>query len=372
MLEDAQGHRVYDAVSSIWTTVHGHCHPRIVEAIGRQAATLDHATLLGASNLVAEELAERLCSIAQMGNAFFASDGASAVEAAIKMTLQYWQNLGQPQRTRFVRLADAYHGDTVGAMSLSDIVPFKSRFGSVTFETRGYAEEIVREPNVAAVVVEPLVQAAAGMHLVPNGIYEKLRNIEPLVIFDEIATGFGRTGTMFAFEQTGMVPDILCVGKGMTGGALALSATLVRRPIYDAFLGEPGANVHFFHGHSYAGNPIACAAALASLQLFDEERTLARAVGIADRAAARAAGLHSHPLVRDLRQAGTMIGVELRAQAMDPRRAPSAAWRIADELYAGGQFTRPIADTLQFVPPLSSTDEEVNAFFDTLESHLSS
>jgi adenosylmethionine-8-amino-7-oxononanoate aminotransferase len=371
MLEDIRGHRVYDAVSSIWTTVHGHCHPRIVEAIAGQAAELDHATLLGASNPVAEELADRLCSIAQMDRAFFAGDGASAIEAAVKMALQYWQNLGQPQRTRFVRLTGAYHGDTAGAMSLSDIALFKSRFGCVTFETRSYDEQVRLEADVAAVVVEPLVQAAAGMRLVPRGIYEKLCDVEPLVIFDEIATGFGRTGTMFAFEQTGLLPDILCLGKGITGGALALSATLVRRHVFEAFLGEPTAFVHFFHGHSYAGNPIACAAALASLDLFEEERTLERAASIARRATIRMEALRGHSKVRDLRQAGTMIGIELRAEAMNPGSSPSAPWRIADQLYAAAHFTRPIGDTLQFVPPLSSTDAEVDAFFDALGACLS-
>lgn len=359
-LIDARGRRVYDAVSSIWTTIHGHCHPRIVGAIAHQAAKLDHATLLGASNPVAEELAERLCFLARMNRAFFASDGASAIEAAIKMAVQYWQNAGQRQRTRFVHLTEAYHGDTVGAMSLSDIALFKSRFGSVTFETRVFGRGGPFEDDVAAVIVEPIVQAASGMRLVPRETYQGLRDIDPLVIFDEIATGFGRTGTMFALEQTGVAPDLLCLGKGITGGALALSATLVRERVYDAFLGEPGELAQFFHGHSYAGNPIACAAALASLELFDEERTLEQAAAIARRANARLATLQTHPLVRGARQAGTMIGVEL----------PGEGRRIANELYEHGHFTRPIGDVVQFVPPLSSTEEEVDSFFDALEAAL--
>jgi adenosylmethionine-8-amino-7-oxononanoate aminotransferase len=357
MLEDARGRCVYDAVSSIWTTIHGHCHPRIVEAIARQAATLDHATLLGATNPVAEELAERLCALAGMDRAFFASDGASAVEAAIKMALQYWQNAGQPHRTRFVRLRDAYHGDTIGAMSLSDIALFKSRFGSVTFETQSYDATAPLGMDVAAVIVEPLVQAAAGMRLVPKKAYERLKDVEALIVCDEIATGFGRTGTMFAFEQTGLSPDIICVGKGLTGGTMALSATLVRQSVYDVFLGAPDEFVHFFHGHSYAGNPIACAAALASLALFEEEGTLERAQGIAARARANLEGLRQNPLVRDVRQAGTMIGVELRETLGRP---------AADALYDAGHFTRPIGDVIQFVPPLCSTDEEVDNFFEAL------
>lgn len=360
-LWDAQGRRVFDAVSSIWTTIHGHCHPRIVEAIATQAAHLDHATLLGASNPIAERLAERLCALAAMEYAFFASDGASAIEAALKMALQYWQNAGESGRTRFVRLDDAYHGDTVGAMSLSDIALFKSRFGSVTFEARGIQGGAALGDDVAAVIVEPLVQAAAGMRLVPSAVYEELREARALVICDEVATGFGRTGTMFAFEQTPLHPDILCVGKGLSGGTLALSATLVRREIYEAFIGDPAEYVHFFHGHSYAGNPIACVAALASLDLFDQEQTLARAAGIGRAAASRLEALRSHADVREVRQAGTMIGIELA----------SGGWPVADALYAAGHFTRPIGNVIQFVPPLCATDDEVHSFFDALERSLS-
>lgn len=369
-LEDARGARLYDAVSSIWTIVHGHCHPRIVDAIASQAATLDHATLLGATNPAAETLAERLCALAGMDRAFFASDGASAVEAAIKMAAQYWQNAGQPQRRRFVRLSNAYHGDTIGAMSVSDIALFKARFADLTFETRAFDDRAALGPDVAAVIVEPLIQAAPGMLLVDSAVYGALCDMEPLLIVDEIATGFGRTATMFAFEQTELRPDILCLGKSITGGALALSCALVRRPVYEAFLGEYNAFVHFFHGHSYAGNPIACAAALASLNLFDEEQTLTRAAGIADRASGRLKGLRAHPLVRDARQAGAMIGIELRGDAIDPQGSLTPAWRVADALYAAGYFTRPIGDVLQFVPPLCSTDAEVDSFFDALENVL--
>jgi adenosylmethionine-8-amino-7-oxononanoate aminotransferase len=370
VLVDGRDRRLYDAVSSIWTIVHGHCHPRIVEAIARQAAILDHATALGASNPVAEELARRLCAATGMERAFFASDGASAVEAALKMTLQFWRNAGAPQRTRFVRLSSAYHGDTIGAMSVSDVDRFKAPFASVTFETRAYDDPAAFDGDVAAVVVEPLVQAAAGMRVVPAERYARLRGIEPLVIVDEIATGFGRTGTMFAFEQLPFEPDLLTLGKGLTGGTLALSATLASARVYDAFLGTSAEARHFFHGHSYAGNPIACAAALASLALFGEEDTLANAARIAQRARARLESLRSHRLVREVRQTGTMIGVELRAEAIDARDSPSPAWRVAAGLYERGAFTRPIVDTVQFVPPLSSTARDVDAFFDALTAEL--
>jgi adenosylmethionine-8-amino-7-oxononanoate aminotransferase len=246
-------------------------------------------------------------------------------------------------------------------MSLSDIAAFKSRFSAITFETHAFdAPDRILDRDVAAVFVEPLVQAAAGMKLVPPSAYEPLAAIEPLLVVDEIATGFGRTGTMFAFEQLGLRPDAVCVGKGLTGGALALSATLVRERVYEAFLGEYAGGVHFFHGHSYAGNPIACAAALASLRLFEEEATLRRAHSIAAAIERRTAALNVHPLVHEIRRAGTMTGIELRTGARD----------VVNQLYDRGHFTRPIGNTVQFVPPLSSTDAEVDGFFDALEASL--
>ncbi|MHB8147881.1 MAG: aminotransferase family protein [Vulcanimicrobiaceae bacterium] len=370
-LTDARGHRVFDATSSIWTILHGHGHPRIVEAIARQAERLDHATTLGANNPPAEELAGRLCGLAGMDYAFFGGDGASAVEAALKMALQYWQNVGHPERTRFVRLVDAYHGDTTGAMSLSDITVFKQRFAGVLFESIPYESVTGRlGDDVAGIIVEPLIQAAAGMRLVPRELYATLRERDTLLIVDEIATGFGRTGSMFAFSQLGLEPDLLCLGKGLSGGVLALCATLARRTVYEAFLGDQRSAKHFFHGHSFAGNPIACAAGLASLACFEEEGTLERVRRLAEHAAVRLALLRDHPLVRDVRQAGLMIGIEVRSESIDAGSAASSAWRIADGLYERGHFTRPIGDVVQLVPPLCSQPDEIDAFCDALEREL--
>ncbi len=357
-LIDARGRSVFDAVSSIWTTIHGHCRPEIVEAIARQAALLDHSTLLGATNLLAEELAERLADLLGLDYVFYASDGASAVEAAMKMALQFWQNAGEPQRTRFVRLVDAYHGDTAAAMSVSGVEAFKSRFGAITFETRTYDGnvEALAELDVAAVIVEPIVQAAAGMRIVRSELYEPLKSIEPLVIVDEIATGFGRTGTMFAHEQLGLLPDIVCVGKGLSGGALPLSATVVNERIFDAFRAEK-----FFHGHSYAGNPIACAAAIASLKIFESDRTLGHVADLCGSLDALLEPLRAHPLVREVRRAGLMIGVEL---------AGDSAWAVANDLYERGHFTRPIGNVIQLVPPLTSTREELGHFVEDLLAAL--
>jgi adenosylmethionine-8-amino-7-oxononanoate aminotransferase len=355
MLTDAAGAQVFDAISSVWTTIHGHGHPYIVEAIARQAAVLDHATALGATNPRAEELAERLCALTALDAAFFASDGASAIEAALKMTIQYWQACGEPRRVKFVHLRDSYHGDTAGAMAVSDIATFRSRFAPIIVESVCYddAPDVLARDDVAAVIFEPRVQAAAGMRIVAAGRYAGMRAPHrPLLIADEIATGFGRTGTMFAYETLGLAPDLVCLGKGISGGTLALSAVLATQRVYDAFLGAPDADRQFFHGHSYAGNPIACAAALASLDLFAAERTLAHVAEL-DAAMDELLGpLAAHRRVVEVRRAGLMIGIEITAPAR----------QVAGELYARGQFTRPIGQTVQLVPPLSSTRAEIAAF----------
>lgn len=373
-LTDDRGHRIFDAVSSIWTCVHGHSHPRIVAAIADQAATLDHATLLGATNPVAEALAARLCRMTGLGRVFFASDGASAVEAAIKMTLQYWRNRGDTERRRFVRLVRSYHGDTIGAMSVSDIGTFKEPFAGVCFETESidvYARR-TSDADVAAIIVEPQVQAAAGMQIVGEEVYSLIRrSSEPLLIVDEIATGFGRTGGMFAYHKAGLCPDILCVGKGITGGALPLSATIASNDVYDAFLSPRTAdNRHFFHGHSYAGNPIACAAALASLDIFETENVLERVVPLVETVAELSRDLMGHPRVDSIRHAGLMCGIVLSLPAGSADTAASFAWRVADRLYEDGFFTRPIGAVVQLVPPLSSDAADIRAFFSALRNSL--
>ena len=361
-LVDAAGNELFDAISSVWTTVHGHSHPRIVEAIARQAAVLDHATALGATNPVADELAERLCALTGLDAAFFASDGASAIEAALKIALQFWQSQGENGRTKFVHLRDSYHGDTAGAMGVSDIAAFRNRFAPLIIESIRYedAPEALARDDVAAIVFEPRVQAAAGMRIVPPERYAGLRGAAPLLIADEIATGFGRTGSMFAYCALGLAPDLVCLGKGLTGGTLALSAVLATGRIYDAFLGAPDAGRQFYHGHSYAGNPIACAAALASLELFAAERTLAHVAELDAALDGILAPLRTHPRVTEVRRAGLMIGIDVAA---DPAH-------VASELYARGQFTRPLGSTIQLVPPLSSKPAEIAGFVAALAGVL--
>lgn len=371
-LFDSAGNRLFDATSSIWTTVHGHCHPAIVAAITSQAATLDHSTLLGASHPAAEQLARKLTALLGMDYAFFSGDGASAVEAALKMALQFWQHAGQPSRTRFLRLVDSYHGDTAGAMSVSDISVFKTRFGAITFETLPYNIDLAQleREDVAAVIVEPIVQAAAGLRIVPPEHYAALQNMTPLLIVDEIATGFGRTGTMFAHEQLTLSPDIVCVGKGLTGGTLALSATVVKERVYEAFLGRHGETKQFFHGHSYAGNPIACAAALANLTLFEENGTIAHVQAVADEIKPALRDLAGRSAVREVRGAGLMIGIEIVPGRVESTDAPTPAWGISGALYERGHFTRPIGDVVQLVPPLSSSAGEIFTFINDLDDLL--
>lgn len=372
-LVDARDVTTFDAISSVWTNIHGHSHPTIVEAIARQARELDHVTALGATNLVAEELASRLCSLTGLARAFFASDGASAIEAGLKMAVQYWQNVGEPQRVRFVHLCDAYHGDTVGAMAVSDIALFKQRFAPLLVENLRYEEaaNLLEHDDVAAVIVEPGVQAAAGMRIVPTERYAQLRGKRvPLLIVDEIATGFGRTGRLFAFERLGLEPDMVVLGKGITGGTLALSATLASARVFEAFSGAYNDARQFFHGHSYAGNPIACAAALASLGLFESERTLDHVARLDAGLDAILAPLQSHRLVLEVRRTGLMIGIELDVARIEAGDAPTPAWRVANELYERGHFTRPIGATIQLVPPLVATQGELEAFTGALVATL--
>jgi len=366
-LIDADGRSVFDATSSIWTILHGHGRPELIEAITLQAERLDHSTLLGATHARAEELAERLCTRLGLARAFFSGDGASAVEAALKMAVQYWRRHGKPERNRFVRLSHGYHGDTVGAMSVSDIAVFKGAYGDLMFASIPYAatgEQLLRE-DLAAVIVEPRVQAAAGLRAVPDDVYALLGRLSgdgPLVIVDEIATGFGRTGTWFAFEGLGLQPDIVCVGKGLTGGVLALSATVVTQNVFDSFLGEYQEMRQFFHGHSFAGSPIACAAALASLAILETEDWETRVLRLGAALDDELRPLHGHELVRDVRRCGLMCGVELAAEKIASHHPMSVGWDVADRLYERGQFTRPIGDTIQLVPPLSSSEREIRDF----------
>src|SRR5215213_8056925 len=287
-LVDVNGRRYIDGVSSLWCNVHGHRHPAIDGAVREQMERVSHSTMLGLSHRPAIELAQRLVEIAPPGltRVFYSDSGSTAAEIALKMAFQYWHQRGE-RRTRFVSLREAYHGDTIGSVSVGGIDLFHSAYGPLLFDTLhaepGDAADMERllsahAGEVAAVILEPLVQGAAGMIVHPEGYLRAVRELcdrhDVLLICDEVATGFGRTGRMFACEHEDVAPDLMCVAKGITGGYLPLAATLTTERIYEGFLGRHEEFRTFFHGHTYTGNPLACAAALATLRLFDQERTL--------------------------------------------------------------------------------------------------
>ena len=287
-LIDVEGRRYIDGVSSLWCNVHGHAHPRIDAAVRDQLDRVAHSTMLGLSHRPAIELAQRLTEIAPPGltRAFYSDSGSTATEIALKMAFQYWQQRGEP-RGQFVTLRMAYHGDTIGSVSVGGIDLFHSMYKPLLFDTLqaepGDLEDMERllathAGEVAAVIMEPLVQGAAGMLIHPKGYLRGVRELcdrhDVLLILDEVATGFGRTGRMFACEHEDVAPDLLCLAKGITGGYLPLAATLASERVYEGFLGEFEEFRTFFHGHTYTGNPLACAAAIASLDVFREEDTL--------------------------------------------------------------------------------------------------
>jgi len=394
-LIDRDGREYIDGVASIWAIVHGHGHPHIVEAIRRQAERLQHSTLLGAAHTPALELTERLAGHVPEGltRFFYSSDGASAVEAALKIALQYWVNAGRPERRRFVVMESAYHGDTLGAASLGGDGPFRRPYEAAMFEPLRFAnphppgcalcspesgcslacvgslERLLDEGagGIAAVVVEPRVQGAAGIVVAPEGhlrrIADLCRSHGVLLIADEVATGFGKTGAMFACDLEGVSPDIMVLGKGISGGCLPLSATVAREEVYDAFHDPDDYGKTLYHGHTYGGNPIACAAALASLDIFEGGPVL-------ERVACRASflggklreALGGHPLVGEIRQQGLMAAVDIVADRSSRRPLPASeqtGWRACMKARDRGVFVRPIGDTVVVMPPLSIEEAEL-------------
>ncbi len=366
-LIDTDGNRYLDGVSSLWVLVHGHGRTEITDAIRAQLDDLAHSTLLGLANVPSVHLAECLVNIAPAGleKVFYSDSGSTAVEIALKMAFQYWQQRGRPDKQKFICLDNAYHGDTVGAVSVGGIDLFHKVFGPLLFDTIQVpvdvaALEVVlkqRAGSVAAMIVEPLVQGAAGMLLQPDGYLAEVarlcREHDVLLIADEVATGFGRTGRMFACEHEAVSPDLLCVAKGITGGYLPLAATLATREIYDSFLGARADNLQFFHGHTYTGNPLACAAALASLRLFEEDGVLERVV---ERSKQLGALLEERiePLeaVAEIRQRGLMIGIELNAEGKGAEVCARARHY--------GVVIRNLGDVVVLMPPLSVTKTELD------------
>jgi adenosylmethionine-8-amino-7-oxononanoate aminotransferase len=382
-LVDTEGRRYIDGVSSLWCNVHGHCVKEIDEAIRTQLDLIAHSTLLGLGQSRSIELAERLIKIAPAGLAkvFYSDSGATAVEIAIKMAYQYWHNLGQKERRKFISLHQAYHGDTVGAVSVGGMELFHGIYKPLLFETlyvpsphpyrfdgtwgqcAQYSLENIESllkthaGQITAIIMEPLVQGAAGMIVYPAGFLksvEKLaRQYDVLLIVDEVATGFGRTGKMFACEHEDVHPDLMCLAKGISGGYLPLAATLTTQKIFDAFLGRAEELKTFYHGHTYTGNALACAAGLASLDLFDKKRVLSKLSDKTDLMFIALEEIRTLPFVGDVRQCGMMAGIELvkdkaTKQSFEYKDAIGA--KVCAAMRPKGLMLRPLGDVIVLMP----------------------
>jgi len=394
-LEDYDGRRYLDAISSWWVNLFGHAQPRISAAVAAQLQQLEHVLLAGFTHEPAIAVAEELTRIAPVGltRCFFADNGSAAVEIALKMSFHYWQNVGRPRKRRYVTLSNSYHGETLGALAVGDVELYKSTYEPLLMDVltapspdcyqreRGesWVEHSRRKfaamdallaqhaDDVAAVIVEPLVQCAGGMRMYDPIYLTLLRaacdrhNVH--LIADEIAVGFGRTGTMFACEQALIRPDFLCLSKGLTGGYLPLSAVLTHEAVYEAFYAEYTANRAFLHSHSYTGNALACAAARATLDIFATEPVLERNRALAAHMLKRAQPLAEHPHVAEVRQCGMILAIELVRD-----RATRAGWppaerrglRIHRHALERGVLLRPLGSVIYFMPPYVITPSEID------------
>lgn len=400
-LVDTDGKRYLDAISSLWVTVHGHRRVELDAAVKAQLDKVAHSTLLGLASVPSIALAKRLCEVAPEGltRVFYSDSGSTAVEVAVKMAYQYWQLVGRPEKQRFVALEEAYHGDTIGSVSVGGMELFHERFRHLLFpverlptphayrwkgkdvlgESLAAAEALLREKHatIAGLVVEPLIQGAAGMLVQPKGYLKGLaalcQRYDVLLICDEVATGFGRTGTLFAVEQEGVRPDLLCLAKGLTGGYLPLAATLATDRVYEAFLGAFGEAKTFFHGHTYTGNPLACAAALASLELFETDRTLERMRPVVDELARGLERIARLPHVGDVRRRGLMVGIELvkDRETKEPYAFEDRlGFKVCLEARKHGVWLRPLGNVLVLMPPLSLTLDEARLLVDAVERSI--
>lgn len=405
-LIDSDGKRYLDGVSSLWCNVHGHRVPEIDNAIRQQLDRVAHTTMLGLASEPSIRLAERLMRVvpSNLSRVFYSDAGATATEIAFKLAVQYWHNLGQPQKTEFIGLAEAYHGDTTGAMSVGRTTAFhkpyfpllfKVHFAPTPFAYRPPAgaspqnvgefclaemEKILQQhhPTIAAVCIEPVVQGAAGMIVQPQGYLRGVRELctkyNVLLICDEVATGFGRTGRMFAVEHEDVQPDLMCAAKGITGGYLPLAATFATEKIFEAFLGDPSEGKTFYHGHTYTGNPLACAAALASLDLFEKNDLINQVQAKSQRLGELLETLRDLPHVGDIRQKGLMVGIELvedkpARKPFDPRRRMGV--EVCQRIRRHGVILRPLADTIVLMPPLAMPIQDIERIVDALRIEIS-
>jgi len=402
-LVDVDGREYLDGASSMWCNVHGHRHPRIDAAIRGQLDRVAHSTSLGMGCNTTIRLAKRLAELApgDLDHVFFSSDGSSAIEVALKAAFQYWRQCERPrpEKTKYIALGEAYHGDTIGSASVGGIARFQGIFGPLLFDvvrapvpdprtlppdTPGEAavtyflEQLERllaahHAELAAMVIEPLVQCAAGMVMHPpgylRGVRELTRRYDVLLIADEIAVGMGRTGTLFACEQEDVVPDFLCLGKGLTGGYLPMSATITHDRVYSAFLGRWDEGRTLYHGHTYGGNPLAAAAALATIEVFDEEQTLAELAPKIARLSEHLCRLAEHPHVAATRQRGLIGALELTVDTASGAAYPASerrAWRVCRAALARGVWLRPLGETLYVMPPLAISIADLDHLMDAL------
>ena len=393
------GRRLLDAISSWWVTLHGHAHPFIVEAIAEQARKLEQVIFAGFTHGPAEELAARLRNVlpSSLEHIFFSDDGSTAVEVALKMAVQFWWNQGNRDKRTFVALQHAYHGDTAGAMSVGDDSSFVAAFESLRFpvyrvpsaycyrcpvgKTRATCdiecaqplEQLLEDKNeeIAAVIVEPLLQAAGGMIVHPVEFLERIRRLTTrhnvLLIADEVLTGFGRTGRMFACEHANVVPDIMCLSKGITGGFLPLGATVCSSPVREMFRSRNRVRT-FFHGHSYTGSPLACAAGIASLKIFESEPVFDRIAAIGRVHAERLPAFKSHPMVGDARTIGTIAAIEIEAE--DAGYLSKLRPFLYNFFLDRGVLLRPLGNIVYILPPYVITQDELHFVYDVISEAL--
>ncbi len=420
-IKDIYGRWYLDGVSSLWVNIHGHRKKEIDDAIKEQLESIAHSTLLGLSNVPAIRLAEKLIQLVQkslpphlplgkggnkvggLSKVFYSDNGSTAVEVALKMAFQYWRHKGIDGKNTFVSLNNAYHGDTIGAVSVGGVDIFHKAFGPLLFKTykapspycyrcklgREYPdckfacldklEEIFKDHStgIAAMIIEPLIQAAGGMIKSPPGYLKGVRELcikyNILMIADEVATGFGRTGKMFACEHEDVVPDIMCLSKGITGGYMPLAVTLATDEIYNVFLGEFKELKTFFHGHSYTGNPLACAAALACLDLFEKEQVLKELKGKIEILEAWLKDLLNLQHVGNVRNIGLMAGIELvrDKKTKEPYDwAEKMGWRIACRARENGVFIRPLGSVVVIMPPLSISEQNLNQLLKVIKDSI--
>lgn len=393
----ADGKEYLDLVSSWWVNLHGHAHPYIADAIAEQAHKLEQVIFAGLTHEPAVRLAQRLTSLlpGDLNRVFYSDNGSTAVEVALKLALQYWRNLGRPERRRYLAFEGGYHGDTVGAMSVGASSGFFAPFKDLLFEVdvlpfpetwEGDAAVAEKEARclsaldayldrrgdeTAAVIIEPLVQGAGGMRMCRaeflQALVQKLRAAGVLVIFDEVMTGFGRTGDLFACLSAGVTPDLICLSKGLTAGFLPLAATVCRDPIYEAFL-DTGFDKAFAHGHSFTANPLGCAAGLASLDLLMKEETRARIAAIEARHRKHMARLAHHPKVTRPRVTGTIAALNVGVE--DSGYAAAIGPRLKAFFLENGMLLRPLGEVIYFLPPYCISDSQLDRSYDTLERAL--